>query len=190
ADWPPPRRLEVDRLKAAGLRVVQAQRATLVTDLSVSDEIDGLPGLIDSAVPIWAERFETRVPDGWRLRVYLIEDEARFRSLGLWPEKSPDFPHGLSLGYEVWLREQAIDYYRRHLLLHEGTHSFMSTRLGSCGPGWYMEGIAELCGTHALEGERLRLAVMPASSEAAPDWGRVRLIRDAIAAGRRLSIDA
>lgn len=194
AAWPPPRRLEVDRLEAAGLRVVRTERATLVTDAAASEAIDGLPRLIDLAVPVWAERFGTRVPDDWRLRVYLIEDEARFRSLGLWPDKSPDFPHGLSLGYEVWLRQQTIDYYRRHLLLHEGTHSFMSTRLGSCGPGWYMEGIAELCGTHALGGDSngrsLRLAVMPASSEAAPDWGRVRLIRDAVAAGRRLSIDA
>lgn len=194
ADWPPPRPLDEDRFRSAGIRAVETEHATLVTDSAASPAIDALPRLIDLAVPLWAARFGDATPVDWRLRVYLIEDEVKFRSLGLWPEKSPDFPHGLSLGHEVWLRQQTSDYYRRHLLLHEGTHSYMSTRLGSCGPGWYMEGMAELCGTHSWDGrwgeQSLRLAVMPSSKETAPDWGRVRLVRDAVAAGRRLSIDA
>lgn len=190
AAWPPPRPLDEERLGAAGLRVIESERATLVTDADPSPAVDGLPRLIDLALPPWRERFEVEPDVAWRLRVYLIEDEAKFRSLGLWPDQSPDFPHGLSLGYEVWLRQQPTDYYRRHLLLHEATHSFMSTRLGSCGPGWYMEGMAELCGTHAWDGSTLRLATAPATREAAPDWGRVRLVRDAIEEGRLLSIDA
>lgn len=190
AAWPPPRPLDVDRLAAAGLRVVESERATLVTDSAASPEVDGLPRLIDLGVPQWRERFDAERDDAWRLRIYLIEDEARFRSLGLWPDKSPDFQHGLSLGHEVWVRQQTTDYYRRHLLLHEATHSFMSTRLGSCGPGWYMEGMAELCGTHAWRGGKLQLAAAPATREAAPDWGRVRLVRDAIDDGRLLTVEA
>ncbi|MEQ8849140.1 hypothetical protein [Botrimarina sp.] len=194
AGWPEPRPIDAGRLAAAGLRVVEAEQATLVTDAPPSAETDRLPGLIALAAPRWAERFGVArsAAKKWRLRVYLIEDEARFRALGLWPDQSPDFQHGLSLGYEVWVRQQESDYYRRHLLLHEATHSFMATRLGSCGPGWYMEAMAELCGTHQYNeatGE-LRIASPPETREAAPDWGRVRLVRDAVASGRLLSVDA
>lgn len=192
AAWPAPRPLDGARLAAAGVRLVETTHATLVTDAPPSPATDALPGLIDSAVPQWAERFgvgEARRAD-WRLRVYLVEDEAKFRALGLWPAESPEFPHGLSLGYEVWLRQQAADYYRRHLLLHEGTHSFMTTLLGSCGPGWYMEGMAELCGTHAAEGRSLRLAVVPPTRGAARDWGRIALVRDDAERGRLLPVEA
>lgn len=190
--WPKPRSLDTERLTAAGLRVVESERATLVTDLPASPEIDGLPKLIDLGVPQWGERFAVRKRqlEDWRLRIYLVGDESKFRSLGLWPKKSSDFPHGLSLGYEVWVHQQKADYYRRHLLLHEATHSFMSTLLGSCGPGWFMEGTAELCGTHAWDGDALRLAVMPASREAVADWGRLRLVRESVAAGKLLSLEA
>ena len=50
------------------------------------------------------------------------------------------------MGAELWLHDQPTAYYRRHLLLHEGTHVFMASFLGGCGPGWYMEGTAELFG--------------------------------------------
>ncbi|WP_146445367.1 hypothetical protein [Botrimarina colliarenosi] len=194
AEWPTPRPLDEGRLAVAGLRVVESRHATLVTDAASSAEIDNLPRLIDLAAPQWGERFgveEDRL-NTWRLRVYLIDEEAKFRALGLWPDKSGDFQHGLSLGYEVWVRQQATDYYRRHLLLHEATHSFMATLLGSCGPGWYMEGMAELCGTHAWDPatRKLRLAVIPASRDAAPDWGRIGLVRQDADAGKALSIEA
>ena len=55
------------------------------------------------------------------------------------------------MGREFWLFDQPTDYYVRHLLLHEGTHVFMVSFLGGCGPGWYMEGTAELLGTHRLD---------------------------------------
>lgn len=194
ADWPPPRALDRERLAAAGIRLVETEHATLVTDAAVSAPIDTLPRLIDAGLSQWGERFDidTDALDAWRLRIYLIEDEAKFRSLGLWPDQNTEFLHGLALGYEVWVRQQKSDYYRRHLLLHEATHSFMMTQLGSCGPGWYMEGMAELCGTHTWNPStrELRLAVMPASREVADDWGRIRLIREAIDAGRVLPIEA
>jgi len=176
------------------VRIVEAEHATLVTDFAASPEVDVLPQLIDLALPHWQRRFrisDKRIED-WRLRVYLVEDEAKFRALGLWPNQSQEFEHGLSLGYEVWVRKQPTDYYQRHLLLHEATHSFMSTLLGSCGPGWYMEGMAELCGTHSWDprSRDLRLAVMPKSREAAPHWGRVALVRNTVEEGKALSIDA
>ena len=84
----------------------------------------------------------------------------------------------------LWLYEQPSDYYRRHLLLHEGTHGFMNTVLGGCGPLWYMEGIAEYLATHRWKDGRLTLGYMPRSRDEVPQWGRIRLIQDAVAEGR------
>ena len=83
-------------------------------------------------------------------------------------------------------------YYRRHLLLHEGTHAFMGKFLGGCGPGWYMEGTAELFGTHRMDDRRgeLQMRVMPRDREEVPMWGRIKLIRDAVAAGHGLDLSA
>ena len=68
---------------------------------------------------------------------------------------------------EFWLYDQPTAYYRRHLMLHEGTHVFMVSFLGGCGPGWYMEGTAELFGTHRLDEQsgQLTLRIMPRSRE-------------------------
>ncbi|TWT90893.1 hypothetical protein Mal64_12910 [Pseudobythopirellula maris] len=190
--WPQPRGLDARRLERAGLRIVQSERLTLVTDLAPSSAVDTLGALFDAATPLWAERFgvDGKRLDGWRARAYLMGDRARFDALGLTPER--DFPDGLNLGAEIWLVDQPSDYYRRHLLLHEGTHAFMATLLGGCGPGWYMEGVAELCGTHrwdAASGE-LTLGVIPASRQDARMWGRTRLVRDAVEGGRGLPIEA
>ncbi|MEM1305757.1 MAG: hypothetical protein AAGG46_12720, partial [Planctomycetota bacterium] len=74
-------------------------------------------------------------------------------------------------------------------LLHEATHSFMMTELGGCGPAWFMEGMAELLGTHtwdaganqALGGPagELTLGVTPASRDDVPYWGRITRVRKA-----------
>ena len=88
----------------------------------------------------------------WRMTGFLMKDKARFAERGLLPGDLPPFAHGYSRGRNLWLYEQPSDYYRRHLLLHEGTHGFMNTILGGCGPPWYMEGMAELLGTHRWRG--------------------------------------
>jgi hypothetical protein len=89
----------------------------------------------------------------------------------------------------MWLRDQPTDYYRRHLLLHEGTHAFMIAFLGACGPGWYMEGTAELLGTHRIDPQtgQLTLGIMPRSRDEVPMLGRVKLIRDAVTDHRTLT---
>lgn len=178
AAWPEPRPINERRLKRAGIRAVKSERCTLVTDLPIDDEVDALPRVIDLATAHWAERFGVE-PAGWRVRLYLIDDRDRFAAAGLMP-RTRDFADGLALGYEAWVAEQPSPYYRRALVLHEATHSYMMTRLGGCGPGWHMEGVAELCGGHAWEAatETLALGVLPASREDTPYWGRVKLIRD------------
>ncbi len=192
AAWPPPPPLDLQRITAADLRVVNGPRLELVTDLPPSEAIDELPRVVEAAIPHWERYFNTTTPANWRLRLYLVRDRTPLQALGLMPDRGGDFLNGLSLGYEAWVAEQSTDYYRRHLVLHEATHSYMATLLGGCGPGWYMEATAELLGTHAWAPEtgQLEVGVMPASREASPHWGRVKSVRDALASGKALSIPA
>jgi hypothetical protein len=65
-------------------------------------------------------------------------------------------------------------------LLHEGTHVFMMSFLGGCGPGWYMEGTAELFATHRYDKRyrQLTLRTMPQDRDEVPMWGRIKLVHD------------
>jgi hypothetical protein len=179
-----PRPLDVRRLEAAGLRVLEGKHVRLVTDLPSSAAVDELPAVFDAAVPEWRAYFEApaaRVSDAQWLG-FLVKDREKFEALGLLPSERPDFPTGYARGAEFWLVDQSSDYYRRHLLLHEGTHSFMHTMLGGAGAPWYMEGMAELLGTHQWQDGKLTLGVMPRHRDDVPMWGRIKLIRDAVAA--------
>jgi hypothetical protein len=183
------------RLRAGGIRKITSRHLSLYTDLPADPEIDRLPAVFDQAVPQWAKYYgvaeeKTR---GWQARAFLIKDRERFNALGLMPPRGADrFLNGISIYSELWLYEQPTVYYRRHLLLHEGTHAFMVAFLGGCGPGWYMEGNAELMGTHRLDGAsgRLTLRIMPDVRDDVPMLGRIKLIRDAVAAGRPLGLAA
>ena len=120
---------------------------------------------------------------------FVMKDKVIFQKTGLLPDNLPRFLHGFSRNDELWLYEQPSAYYRRHLLLHEGTHGFMNTLLGGCGPPWYMEGMAELLATHRLRDGRLTLNWMPGRREDVPEWGRIRIVKDACAAHRPMSLD-
>ena len=115
-------------------------------------------------------------------------DEAKFRNAGLRPDSLPPFLNGFQSDHEFWVKEQPSNYYRRHLVLHEGVHAFMQKHLGGGGPPWYREGIAELLATHRWNGGRLQVRVMPASREEVPYWGRIKILRDEFAAGRALML--
>jgi hypothetical protein len=184
-------RLDAERLGAAGIRRVEGRHLTLLTDLPASPELDELPRIFDAALPQWCEYF--RVPPAsaaaWKPVACVMQDKERFVGAGLYPDDLPPFPHGYSRGERLWLYEQPSGYYRRHLLLHEGTHAFMDRWLGGAGPPWYMEGIAELLATHRWEAGRLTLAVMPQRKEDVPYWGRVKVVKDETAAGRALTLD-
>jgi hypothetical protein len=197
-------RLQVDeaRAAAAGIRRLSGKRLTLYTDIphthserdgmSPSDgkEIQQLPELFDQAFPQWCQYFHVDAAEhsDWQMTGYLMKDKTRFEKAGLLPESLPPFQNGFSRNYELWLYDQPSDYYRRHLLLHEGTHGFMNTILGGCGPPWYMEGIAELLATHGWRDGRLTLNQIPASRDEVPHWGRIRIIKDAVAAGRSVRL--
>lgn len=179
------------RIKAAGIRRLDGQHLTLYTDLPGSPEIDSLPALFEQAIPEWCQYFA--MPEfaqrPWHVTGCLMKDRTRFKAVGLLPADLPEFLHGYTRDNQIWIGEQPSDYYRRHLLLHEGAHAFMFAAFGTCGPPWYMEGMAELLGTHLLAAGKLRLAWFPPRREDVPMWGRVKLVREGLAAGRRLSLD-
>jgi hypothetical protein len=191
ADAPPPREVDAQRAAAAGIRELSGRYIRLFTDLPSSPAVDELPTLFDAAIPLWAKYFgldENSVRG--KFLGFLVSDREKFAALGLLPAENPEFVNGYARNYEFWLVEQPSDYYRRHLFLHEGTHALMQTQLGGAGPGWYMEGMAELLGTHRWQNGQLELGVMPASKDDVPMWGRVKIIRDAVQAGKPWPIEA
>jgi hypothetical protein len=206
--------IDDSRIAAAGIRKLQSRHLTLYTDVQSGPDVDGLPGLFDEAVPLWAEYFgvDSAKTADWRVRAFLIGDREKFAALGLLPE-GRELAHGYAEATEIWVLDQTTDYYRRHLLLHEGTHAFMATFLGGCGPAWYSEGMAELLATHrqGARGEGrgaergaaergaaekkspdpfLELNIMPGDRREVPMLGRIKLVREAVAAGKAQSVDA
>ncbi|MEM9352520.1 MAG: hypothetical protein AAGA92_05865 [Planctomycetota bacterium] len=174
--------IDPDKLAAAGVRVLRGKHLTLLTDLPATPEIDELTAVFDAAVPQWAEYFGVppRELEDWRVLGSLIEDRERFRALRLMPREKPGFVNGFANAKALWLVEQPSAYYRRHLLLHEGTHAFVLSRFSELGPDWYREGVAELFGTHTWDGERLVMRVVPESRASAPYWGRIKHLRAAV----------
>lgn len=183
--------VDEDRVRAAGIRKVEGKHLTLYTDVPKSDAVDRLPDVFDQAYPQWCDYFAVPAfrDQPWHVNGCLIGDKERFRAAGLLPDGLPPFLHGFAIGDWLWLYEQGSDYYRRHLLLHEGTHAFMNAALGSCGPPWYMEGMAELLATHQVADGRVALGYLPVDRDEVPGWGRVRMVRDAVADHRLLTID-
>ena len=152
--------------------------------------MDSLPAAFDQAVPRWCQYFE--VPLGqaatWHLTGHLIVDRQRFQLAGLLPADLPEFAYGYQRGDTLWLYDQPTDYYRRHLLLHEGTHGFSWRFLGGVGPAWFAEGMAELLATHRWNDGQLQLGYFPAHKEEVPSWGRILLVQQETAARRGLTI--
>ncbi len=60
---------------------------------------------------------------------------------------------------------------------------------GRNGPPWFSEGICESLATHTWDGHRLKLGVIPASSNNVPYWGRLKIIRDNLRDKKAPSLD-
>ncbi len=176
----------------AGLSTLSGRYIDVVTDMPVNDELRQLPAAFDAAVPIWCQAFGMPLAeaDGWHVTAYLMLERDRFEAAGLIPRQVTGFVHGFQLGDQLWVNEQPSDYYRRHLLLHEGTHWFMNRKFGQAGPPWFMEGMAEWFGTHAWDGQQLKMNVIPRSRAELPYWGRITLIQQQLKAGTAPSLEA
>jgi hypothetical protein len=177
------------KVAAEGIRKLPGKRITLYTDVA-GPEIDQLPGIFDLAFPQWCSFFGVKPDDvaDWHVTGCLIKDKNRFVAAGLLPDDLPPFKHGYSRGAMLWLNEQPTDFYRRELLLHEGTHSFMNNVLHGMGPPWFAEGMAEYLGTHRWHDGRLTLGYMPRNRDEARFWRRVGIIQDAVAERRAMKL--
>jgi hypothetical protein len=181
-----------ERAAELGIQRYESRRLVLYTD--IDPEIAAtLPPLIDQAYGAWTEYFGPLPPDRdgteYRMMGYIMEDTDRFRAAGMLPEEAlRTLEHGLHRGAEFWMNEQDYDYYRRHLMLHEGTHCFM-TVMPERLPLWYLEGMAELFGTHRLKADgTVEFRVMPDDPRDFVGFGRVEMIREEIEEGRARSV--
>jgi hypothetical protein len=184
------RQFDEGRLRAAGIRKLSSRRLTLYTDLPAEQSVDELPAVFDLAFPQWCAYFkiDPRQHDDWRMTGYLMKDKVRFQAAGMLPADLPAFLNGFTRQSEFWLYDQTSAYYRRHLLLHEGTHGVMYTLLGNVGPPWYAEGMAELLGTHRWADGQLTLNYFPARPQEVPKLGRIEIVETEFAARRALRL--
>ncbi len=156
-----------------------------MTDLPAQENLDELPKIFDAAFPEWCHYFgldADRLAD-WRATGYLMKSQERFQQAGYWQATLPPFHNGYSAGLRFWFFDQTSPYYRRHLMLHEGLHSFVNSLVGEGAPAWYTEGIAELLATHRWKDGQLRVGVFPSTRREMQQQGRIEIIQEAVAAG-------
>ena len=177
--------------KAPTIRQIDSEHLTLFTDLPPSPEIDALPGIFDQAFPQWCAYFgvDPNKHADWKLRGHLMKAREHFEAAGMVPADLPNFLNGYSRGKQFWLYDQTSPYYRRHLLLHEGTHAFMDTLAQGRGTPWFAEGMAELLATHRLENGQLELGYFPRDRHEVSKWGRIEIVQTQFAARRAMSLE-
>ncbi|MDB5339388.1 MAG: hypothetical protein JWN70_5007, partial [Planctomycetaceae bacterium] len=183
------------KLTERGFVKVTSDRLILYSDLPVK-ELEGLTDAVAQLYSLMEAYFgPLPPPDGdnpiaYQMTGYLMADAQRFRDAGILTE-GPAQPHeGWYLGNEFWWNQQATPYYTRHLMLHEATHCFMHVMPSVDCPPWYVEGMAELFGTHLRDDKgKYIFGIMPDSSDRCPGWSRVSVLQDEIAAGKLPSVD-
>ncbi|MDR2438581.1 MAG: hypothetical protein LBE12_04305 [Planctomycetaceae bacterium] len=181
--------LDQSAIKQSGIRRLESKHLILYTDLAVSKQVDELPKLFDQLIPLLCNYFELNPQnyETFQVEGFLIDDFEKFKTCGA-VRQVPNLRNGYALRCRMWIRNQDSNYYRRHLLLHEGVHVFMGYAFGHWGPPWYREGTAELLGTHCLENESLTLNYFPKSRYELPGWGRIDLVRGDLAKNRLRTI--
>lgn len=160
-----------------GLYELVTPHLTLVTDIPIDNELLSWPGLLEQSIEQWQHYFgfDAKRMEGLQVSALLVGDRVRLTELGLL-DGVPGFDEGYQFGDQIFVREQTTVYYRRLLFLHEATHWIMWKLYGGGGSPWFMEGMADMQGTHLLKNGVLKLGVMPSSREQVAGWGRLRLI--------------
>ena len=120
---------------------------------------------------------------------FLMRDRALFESLNLLPKNLPSIENGYMAKGQIYLIEKDwSDYYRRHLLIHEGTHWFQFEVAEMQAEQWFSEGIAEWFATHRWQAGQLECRRFPQSSSEVAKWGRLELLQQDLDAGRELKL--
>jgi hypothetical protein len=192
---PPDRRTKYDaeQLSRAGIGTLESRRLRLHTDLDFH-EVEHLAALVDQLYDALEEYFGPLPPDRqgreFQMTGYVMRDVERFREQRLVPQGLPAVHHGRHRANEFWVQEQLTADYRRHLVLHEATHCFMTFVEDQSEPAWYLEGMAELFGTHQTDSQGItRFRAMPKSAADIEGFGRVEMLQAAVEADQRLTLD-
>ena len=166
------------RNPTTGLYELNSANLKLFTDVPIDDELRKWPSYLEQSIRHWGQYFRASpVPIAdLKVNVYLISDRNRFETSDLLKDV-PGFEEGYQFNNNLYLREQPSVYYRRHLFLHEATHWIMWRLYGGAGSPWFMEGMADLQGTHLLKDGSLTLGVIPQSPSQVPYWGRLSMIQ-------------
>lgn len=172
--------ISAKQLKELGITVFESKRLRLFTDLD-AEVAKTLPPLVDQAFESWEDYFGKLPParDGSEFQIdgFLMKSKEPFEKAGLLRDDLPDQFHGRQSGYQFWMMDQATDYYRRHLLLHEATHAFMLAIARLDVPYAYLEGMAEHFGTHQIIGGNLQMRLVPSNRADFRGHDRLILIR-------------
>jgi len=170
------------RLAAAGIHILESKRLLLLTDRDPTT-VQGIPALADALYDVLeAQCGELRPsPSGVPFQAVgcLMSDTKRFQTAGLVPNTVLDMRHGEQKGYRFWARDQKTDYYRRHLILHEFVHAYMTidTIQDDVPNRWFMEGAAEFFATHLDSENPPSFGIIPTSFDGFEGWGRISVIR-------------
>lgn len=181
------------KLAALGIKLYESKRLKLYTDIDPAIA-KSFPAYVDAAHDAWVDYFGPLPPNKERTEFqmtgYLMTSKPLFREAGLIPADLPDFVNGRHRGAEFWMVDQKFDYYRRHLMIHEATHCYMTILGGPLPPVWYMEGMAELFGTHRVETNgKILFRVMPENQTDYGGLGRITFLRQEVAAERGKTLD-
>ena len=180
-------------LTKLGFVKLTSDRLILYSDLP-ADGLKDLPEAVAQLYGLLESYFGPLPPDraktAYQLTGYLMEDSQRFRDAGILSE-GPAQPHeGWYLGNEFWWNRQATPYYTRHLMLHEATHCFMHVMPSMDCPPWYVEGMAELFGTHLRDDKgNYTFGIMPDTADRCPGWSRISVLQDEVAAGKLPTVE-
>ena len=187
----PPMAIDDQQVTDAGVFVLTGKHINLYSDIDDANRRQQWVELFDAATEQWCFIFDVdyEKTQSWKMTAIIMQDETRIRNAGLIPEDLPKFPAGFNRGHEFWVYLQKDDYYTRHLILHEGTHAFMQWFLGSSGPPWYSEGMAEWIALHHWDGKVLKLNQNITDESQTPGWGRINLLEKMLAKSNPKSLD-
>ncbi|MBL8849722.1 MAG: hypothetical protein JNG89_08555 [Planctomycetaceae bacterium] len=177
-----------------GIHRYESPHLLLYTDID-PDIARTLPPLMDQAYSALESYFGPLPPDRagrpFQMTGYIMSEEEPFRQAGMLSPQTDDLlVHGIYRGAEFWIRNQDYDYFIRHVVVHEGTHCYMTVLHGPRPPAWYMEGMAEYIGTHRFDADgHARFGVMPDDPVHFVGFGRIEMLHEEIDAGRFRSAD-
>ena len=173
------------RLAELGIRRYESKHLLLYTDID-PELARPLPKLMDQAYVAWEDYFGPLPPDrdgkAFQMVGFIMADRALFREADLISADAQILLEGVFRNQFFWMNDQPIDYYRRHLMIHEGTHCFMTALPNPTNQfQWYMEGMAELFRAHQTDDQgRTQFRLFPRDRETFGGLGWIRLIDEDI----------